>query len=864
MATRKSPWVWISLTVGGLMAGALGVIFIVLDLKQADQLASVFVALAGLGISVYGVVLARRSETPNPISSPTTTSPPAGDTIKARGKRSVAVRDNSGVIQTGDTAHSTTGAGDTHNTIEGSTFQGSVTMGRDITMHVAGPAPRALEGLPAAPIGFVGRAETLRNVLAFLDPTGEGEPGVVVSAVAGMAGIGKTALALMAAHQAMRKGWFSGGVFFMSLHGYDPNPAGRVSAAAAAGQLLRAMGTRDTDLPPTDEELLGLYRSVLAERARQRLPVLVVADNAAVTGQVEPLLPAQPCHRLLVTSRHTLTLRAHLIDLAILSEAEALDLLRTALQVGGADRRVEAEPEQAAAIVGLCGHLPLALQIIAALLRAEPSRSLVDMAAELADARQRLNVLESGDFDAHGRPVAVRAAFDLSYHHLLAAEPEQARLFRLLPLNPGPDLSLDAAAALTGTPELQVRRQLAALARAHLLTSPNGDRWGMHDLLRLYADEHGHVQAAVDDRGQALDRLLNFYVFIAGVYQSDLRDGSFNERENALAWFDAERANLVAAVVLAQSADRHLIASELPACLNTYLSWRRALNDLVTVNTIALTASTRLGDRNAEARALTSLGNALRGARRFDEAIAAHQNAAAIFRELGDRGGEPGDRGGEGAALNNLGIVLREVGRFDEAIAAHQNAAAIFRDLGDRGGESIAQNNFGIVLCQVGRFDEAIAAHQNAAAIFRDLGDVHSEGLALGSLAGALREVGRFDEAIAGHQNAAAIFRDLGDRGGEGLALGSLAGALREVGRFDEAIAAHQNAAAIYRDLGDRHREGMALNNLGVVLLQVRRFEEAITAFEQATGIFESLADEHSRDFAQANLEEVLRLHSDG
>ncbi|MFG6202418.1 hypothetical protein [Nonomuraea sp. JJY05] len=349
--------------------------------------------------------------------------------MSARGPRAVSVGgSNPGIIQTGDYASAT-------------------------IVQPTGPAPQALAGLPAAPAGFIGRIETLEETLAFLNPTSGGGTGLVVSAVAGMAGVGKTALALVAAHQAMEQGWFGGGVFFIDLRGYTPDPGERVPAAAAAGQLLRAMGIRNADLPPTGEEQLRLYRSLLADRAHQGLPVLVVADNAAVTGQVEPLLPAQPCHRLLITSRHTLTLPAHLIDLTVLPEPEALDLLRTALQVSRPDLRVEAEPEQTAAIARLCGYLPLALQVIAALLRTEPGRPLADMAAELDDARRRLTVLDSGDLDQHGRPIAVAAAFDLSYQHLEHTQPEQARLFRLLPLNPGPDLSLQAVAALTGHDE---------------------------------------------------------------------------------------------------------------------------------------------------------------------------------------------------------------------------------------------------------------------------------------------------------------------------------------------------------------------------------------------------------------------------
>ncbi|MGA4994713.1 tetratricopeptide repeat protein [Nonomuraea bangladeshensis] len=748
----------------------------------------------------------------------------------------------------------------TRNEITGGTFYAPVTLARDVTMHVTGPAPQAQAGLPAAPAGFVGRTDALEEVLAFLNPAGEGGPGVLVSAVAGMAGIGKTALALMAAHRAMEQGWFDGGVFFIDMRGYTPDPTERVSAAAAAGQLLRAMGIRDTDLPPTGEEQLGLYRSVLTDRARQELPVLVVADNAATTGQVEPLLPAQPCHRLLVTSRHTLThLPAHLVDLAVLPEADAVDLLRRALQTGRADPRVNAEPEPAAEIARLCGRLPLALQIIGALLRAEPDRPLREMAAELADAQQRLDALDSGDRDQHGRPLAVRAAFDLSYQHLLADQPEQARLFRLLPLNPGPDISLKAAAILTGTPEPVVRRRLAALARAHLLTTPAPGRWGMHDLVRLYADQHGHSQSVDDQRERALDWLLGFYLHTADAADDHLRalpgqavPDCFTGRDDAMVWFDAERVNLVAAVALAQATGRHHLAHHLPARLNIYLSWRRALDDRLAIDTIAVTSSIQLGDRHGEGQALNNLGVALQEMRRFEEAITAHRDAGAIYRELGDRHGE-------GMALNSLGNALQGVRRFEEAVTAHEQDLQICRELGDRHREGQALNNLGNALQGVRRFEKAITAYQDATAIFGELGDRHDEGQALNNLGNALQGVRRFEEAVTAHRDAGAIYRELGDRHGEGMALNNLGVALKEMRRFEEAVTAHEQDLQICRELGDRHREGQALGNLGVALQGVRRFEEAIAAYQDATAIFGELGDRHDEGQALDNLGTALQ-----
>ncbi|MEU7856144.1 tetratricopeptide repeat protein [Nonomuraea sp. NPDC049141] len=767
-------------------------------------------------------------------------------------------------------------------------------------MQVTGPAPQARAGLPAGPVGFVGRTDALREVLAFLDPADAGGTGVVVSAVAGMAGVGKTALALVAAHQAMEQGWFGGGVYFVDLRGYTPDPGKRVSAAAAAGDVLRKMGIRDTDLPPTGEERLALYRSVLAEQARQGLPVLVVADNAAVTGQVEPLLPAQPCHRLLITSRHTLTLSAHLVDLTVLPEEEALDLLRTALQPSRPDPRIDAEPHPATTIARLCGRLPLALQITAALLRAEPDRLLADMAAELADARHRLDALDTGDADSHGRPYAVRAAFDLSYRHLVDTQPEQARLFRLLPLDPGPHLSLSAAAALDDAPEPVTRRRLAALSRAHLVTAPvpGQDRWAMHDLVRLYADEHGRTEANSDGRERALDRMLAFYLDTADAADGHLRalpgqstSERFGGRQDALAWLDAERANLVAAVALADSTHRHHVTLDLSAHLTEYLAWRRHLDDRLAVANVAVRAGNRLGDRRGEAGALNNLGVALCEMRRFTDALITHRKALTILRKLRDRHSEAQVLNNLGSALSglrryteaitaqqkaltilrllddprseahvliNLGNALSGVRRYTEAITAQQKALTILRLLDDRHSEAQVLINLGNALAGVRRYTEAITAQQKALTILRLLDDRHGEAKVLNSLGSILGEAGRFEEAVTVLEDALTARREVEDRHGEGITLTNLGNALDELGQFKAAVTAYRDALAVYRELGERHGEGTALNNLGSALSGVGRFDEAITVLTDALAVCRELGEQHGEGMALNNLGNAL------
>jgi tetratricopeptide (TPR) repeat protein len=668
----------------------------------------------------------------------------------------------------------------------------------------AAAAPVALAQLPPLAAGFTGREAELAQVALLLDPSAAAGA-VVVSAVAGLAGVGKTALATHAAHAARVAGWFGGGVLFIDLHGYDPSP---IQPGQALDALLRALGIPGEHVPDGTEQRAALYRSVLAQ---VRDPVLVIVDNASAEAQVRPLLPGPGPHRVIITSRHTLAgLGARLLDVTILDQAAAVRLLdRVVRAARPGDDRVSRDQAAAARLAGVCGGLPLALQITAALLAADPVLSAAELAGDMADEVSRLQALRYDDGSGASAP-SVAAAFELSYRQL---DQDAAMMFRLLPADPGPDLSTGAAAALADWPASRARAVLGRLAQAHLVEAASTPgRWRMHDLLRLYARQ---VPGTADgERDQATGRLLAWYYRHAGAADGHLQalpgqsvPGEFSGREDALAWLDAQRPNLVAVVAMAAATGRDREAINLPLILGRYMSWRRRFDDWLTVLTISLETARRRGNRHNEGSVLISLGLAFRHVRRFDEAITACQNAAAIFRETGDRHRE-------GGALNNLGLALREVGRYDEAITACQNAAAIFRETGDRHREGAALNDLGLALRDVGRLDEAITAYQKDLAICRETGDRHGEGVTLNNLGTALRDVGRFNEAITAYQNATAIFRETGDRHSEGAALNNLGTALRDVGRLDEAITAYQNATAIFRETGDRHNEAKAIRNL--------------------------------------------------
>ena len=674
----------------------------------------------------------------------------------------------------------------------------------------ASPSPKVQAGLPVGPERLVGRERQLSQLLNLLkarhDPANPAS--ATVAAVGGPPGVGKTALVLQAAHHAAAAGWFPGGALYLNLHGYDP--AQHWDAAHALQTALRALGIRDTELPPSFDEQVGLYRSLLGEKQE---PVLIVLDDAARSEQVLPLLPGRSVHKVLVTSRHTLaTLPARVIDLGVLDRASAVELLSsTMLMRNPADPRPENEREELGLVAARCGDLPLAVQIVAARLVTEPLQTVARLAEDLADLETRLNVLEYGD---GGRPIAVRSAFELSYRRL---NPEQARLFRLLSLTVGPDIGSDAAGALAGLPQVRIRPLLTALVQAHLVESAGPDRWRIHDLVRAYMSELSTDPEAPDERESALDRLMAFYRRIATDAVDFLNEPRrhstptrtlHTDRAEALAWLDREGFDVMAAVQVAQATGRVSDVIVLSSAIGEYLLRRGQATDAIAMARLGQEAARRSGDRAAQAQAHERLGNALRRLVRLTEATAELERAAKIFQELSDRHGE-------GRVLDTFGCVLRETGEFDQAVGAHRRAVGVFLELADRHRAAAAWENVCSALCEMGELDQAISAHREATAIFRDLGDRYREAEALDGLGCALRDLGDLDKAVDAHERAIAVFREFGDRYREAGALDNLGNALRQASRVEESIDAHQRATEIYQPLGAGRGPSVIFEALG-------------------------------------------------
>jgi tetratricopeptide (TPR) repeat protein len=703
------------------------------------------------------------------------------------------------------------------------------------------------------PSGFVGRENEVATLLGLLDPS-RSNPGPVT--ISGLPGVGKTALAWQVARAAVGRGWFAGGAMFVDLHGFDPQA--RIEPALVFAPMLHALGVASSDVPSTVAEQATTYHLVLAALAQQQRPVLLVLDNASEPGQIAPLLPTGRTHRVLVTSHRSLGALpgAYLVEVDVLDPSQAVALLDAALQRHSpGDRRLRDDRERAAALAALCGYLPLALQIVAALLGEEPGRPVAELVAELAEVGARLEALAYEE-------VTVRAAFDLSYRDL---PEDHARLFRLLSAAPGPDVSTEVAAVVADQPASRVRRGLAGLARAHLIQhGTTTNRWQMHRLIQLYATEQAELHAEQDQRDTAITRVLDHYLTtIQGAIPPDdcplpALTGAetvdrFTDQDQARAWLQAERPNLVAATALAAATSHPEIATRLSSTLCEFLFRYRYLDDWLSTAEIGVRAARELGDRRCEGEMLTRLGAALRDVGRVEEAIPSLKHAVAIFRASSDRSHEA-------TALGTLSLALRQAGRVEEAITTLQQTITIFRELDQRDDrlESMALDILGLTLHQAGRIEEAITSLQQAVTIYRATDDWYGEGITLANLGLALHKVGRVDEAITTLEQAVTIYHERYDQHSGAIAVEGLGVSLQWVRRADEAIPSLKQAAAIFRGIGDQYHQAIALDILGLALRRTHRFDEAITTLEQAVTIYHDINEQRYEGTALTNLSITL------
>jgi DNA-binding SARP family transcriptional activator/tetratricopeptide (TPR) repeat protein/transcriptional regulator with XRE-family HTH domain len=673
---------------------------------------------------------------------------------------------------------------------------GTVTIGHpdgDHKRHVEreDEVPRQL---PAAVRHFTGRTAELKR-LTELAEEARSESSPAISVIAGMAGVGKTALAVHWSHQMAPR--FADGQLYMNLRGFDPAGAPVTPAEAVRG-FLDALGVPPERIPPSLDAQAALYRTLLAGKH-----MMIVLDNAADEHQVRPLLPAGPGCLVVVTSRSQLaglaaSNSASLITLDVPTFAEARQMLAVRL---GADRAA-AEPHTVTEITGLCARLPLALAVAAARAAASSHLPLAALAVELRDTADRLDALDSGD------PVgSIRAVFSWSCQQL---SPATARMFRLLGVHPGPSITASAAASTAGISVPLARSLLRELVRCHLLAEPVPGRYAFHDLLRAYAQEQARTTDSEPDRSEVVARLLDHYLHTshaAALLLNPSREPialvpprhgvtpePLDDSQQAVAWFEAEHQILLSAVALAAETRFDAHAWQLPWAMAEFLDRRGHWQHYSVVQHTALAAATRLGDKAGQAGARRLLAHNCAQLGDYDQARAHLADCVGLCQQLGDRAGEA-------RAHQTLSWVAERQADYARSLRHAEQALALLRLINDRAGQASALNNVGWCHAMLGDQQPALAFCEQALALHRDLGNRYGEAHAWDSLGYAEHQLGRLDEAVACYQHALVNIRELGDRYNEADTLTHLGDTHHTAGHPEAARDAWLRALAILSDL---------------------------------------------------------------
>jgi tetratricopeptide (TPR) repeat protein/transcriptional regulator with XRE-family HTH domain len=675
----------------------------------------------------------------------------------------------------------------------------------------SGGWPAVPRQLPTPVRQFTGRQAEVTALAGLLGHVGASAPAaMMISAIGGTAGVGKTALAVYWAHQVAER--FPDGQLYVNLRGYDP--AGRpVQPAEAIRGFLDALEVPPGRIPASLQAQAGLYRSLLSGRQ-----MLIVLDNAANAAQVRPLLPGGSGCLVVVTSRSQLSglvaaEGAQSLTLDVLTEAEARELL--AGRLGAA--RLAAEPGAANELIALCARLPLALAIAAARAAARPGFRLAVLAEELRDARMRLDLLETGDAAA-----SMRAAFSWSLSSLSASA---VRMFALLGVHPGPDITMPAAASLTGMQSSAACRALEELTGAHLVAEQPRGRFAMHDLLRAYAAEHAAATSDDASRHAAVARVLDHYLHTASpaalllrpvrdvIALAPPRPGAVPEQpadqRQALAWFEAEHQVLLAAVTLADSSGFDSHAWQLPWAMVPFLETRGHYQEWAATQRTALAAATRVGEAAGQAVSSCLLASACDDLRDYDQALGHYASSLRLYQRLGNRVGEAN-------VHQNLGLLAEHQGRYADALGHAQQALGLYQTIGHKAGEAVGLNYVGWCHGLLGDYQQAQAYCRRSLALCAGAGYRRGEGRAWDSLGYAEHHLRNLPEAAACYERALAIARELGDRWVEADTLTHLGDTRNAAGDLPQAREAWQQALAIFEDIqhGDAAKVSAKLGGL--------------------------------------------------
>jgi tetratricopeptide (TPR) repeat protein len=706
------------------------------------------------------------------------------------------------------------------------------TLMRAATGEVSGQrmeVPTAARTLPADVASFSGRQAELEWVVhALSEPAGRGVVGI--DAIDGMAGVGKTAFAVHAAHLLAPR--FPDGQLFVQLHGHTSghDPA---EPADALATLLLTIGVTPQQVPAGLEARAALWRDLMAGRR-----VLLLLDDATGSEQIRPLLPGTAGTLVLVTSRRRLTGLAEAlpVTLDVLAAGEAAKLF---VRLVGRPSLLPTDPV-VAEVVALCGYLPLAISLVAGQFKHRATWKVADLAAELGSAAGPMTTMAAEN-------ESVTASFGLSYGNLSA---DQQRLFRQLGLHPGTDIDAYAASALGDTHLAAARQLLDQLFDYHLIEEPAKGRYRLHDLIR----EHARALAAADppaEQDAATGRLLDYYLHASRSADHLLARNTparvhvvigtppactpeLSTRAKALAWMEAERLNLHAAVSCALLRGRPGHATAIPAAMHSFLRRGGHWDQALALHRTALTTARDINDQLAEADALNDLGDMQYLADDYPAATTSLSQALDLYRHLGNRLGAA-------HALSRMGTVQIMSGDYPAATTSLTQALDLYRDLGNRLGEASTRMYLGEVQRVTGDYPAAAASLTQALDLYHDAGDQAGAADVYICLGAVQDETGNYPAATASLTQALDLYRKLGDRHGEASTLMYLGEAQKETGNYPAATTSLTQALDQYRNVGDRLGEAGALTFLGAVQTETGNCPAAAVSLTQALNLYRAL-----------------------
>jgi DNA-binding SARP family transcriptional activator len=704
--------------------------------------------------------------------------------------------------------------------------------------------------LPSEAVGFVGRGKELEVLAA------EHGDGPVIGVIEGMPGVGKTALAVHAARMVADR--YPDGVFYLDFHAHDPGCAA-LDSGEALHLLLRMLGVPTTQIPDGVGQRAALWR---AELSRRR--AVVVLDDAATRDQIRPLLPLAGQCLILITARRRLPdLEGALV--LTLDELSFDDAVALFTQVAGTGRA--SDPDEVAVAVGLCGRLPLAIQLTAGRLARRQPAELADLVEELSQSPASLGSASAASPEltsAFDSP-ELTSAFELSYR---ALEPDHQRFFRRLGISPCPQVSLQAATALGGCTLAEAEKALAALLDHHLLVQDRAGQFRFHELIRGYAATRAAQDDPAPDQRKAVGRLLDYYLDTAdradrllhpfrhrrpvSVTNPPAASPAIGTQEDAAGWLESEWRNILQA---ARHAGRHewkRQCADLAHVLAGFVEIKAYWDEAIAAHTLALQACRDLADQTRIAQASLELSVVSQQAGRHEATLTLAEEAAAIYRSLADLRGQA-------EALDQIGLVNQRAARSREALAYFREAKTLYVDATDQHGVAEALSHSGIACWHLGRYPDAMDHLHEALSLYRDVGDRRGVAKTLNNLGKMQLYCGFHRDALENYRESLEIFTGIGAPQNQAIVHHNIGSVYHYKGSYEQGLAAYRRALDIYRDIGDLPDEADVLNDIAAIYQSAECFDEALIHYQKARSIAEDIGNLSVQVIALRGLADVRR-----